>query len=174
MKSTGIITAIGILIILVVAGFAFYRSTTPEDANVSPANEDPSFIEVDNEEVSLEGDTIDEVQDMPTSAPEAPQNEASGILPANSEPITVSLTDTGFEPSELTVVSGTTVTFVNNGQAPHWPASDVHPTHEVLPEFDAKRGLTTGETYSHTFTKVGTWSMHDHLRPSSTGTITVE
>lgn len=167
MKSTGIITTLGVLIILIVAGFAFYRSTTP-DQEEPTVQEDQQFIEVDDGEVSLEGDTIDTMPE-----PNDSSGAAGGTLPTSREPITVSVTDTGFEPSEVTIVAGTTVTFVNNGQAEHWPASDVHPTHEVLPEFDSKRGLTTGETYSYTFTEPGTWSMHDHLRPSSTGTVIV-
>lgn len=90
------------------------------------------------------------------------------------EPTTIEITDTGFVPEEVTVLVGSTVRFVNNGQAAHWPASDVHPTHDILPEFDAKRGLTTGETYEYTFSEAGEWSMHDHLFPQFTGTIVVE
>ncbi|MBI3251353.1 MAG: hypothetical protein HYZ62_00405, partial [Candidatus Andersenbacteria bacterium] len=64
---------------------------------------------------------------------------------------TISITDTGFEPAQVTVAPGATVTFVNNGQALHWPASAPHPTHTALPGFDAKKGLATGESYSFTF-----------------------
>lgn len=90
------------------------------------------------------------------------------------EIVTVEIMDTGFVPAEVTIPVGTTVRFVNNGQAAHWPASDVHPTHDILPEFDAKKGLTTGDTYSYTFDTAGEWSMHDHLFPQFTGTIMVE
>jgi len=88
--------------------------------------------------------------------------------------VVVSMTDEGFTPTAVSLPVGGTVMFVNNGQGLHWPASDVHPTHEILPDFDAKRGLTTGERYSYTFTEPGNWRFHDHLHPSFTGTINIE
>ena len=96
------------------------------------------------------------------------------VTPATAgETVTISMTDTGFEPAEVTITAGDTVTFINNAQAAKWPASDVHPSHEVLPAFDAKRGLATGEEYSFTFTEPGTWKYHDHLRASQGGSVTV-
>jgi plastocyanin len=105
--------------------------------------------------------------------PDGAESPTSTPIPITNEQATVSLTDSGFSPPTLTVSSGTTVTFVNNGQGAHWPASDPHPTHTALAGFDAKRGLTTGESYSFTFTKVGSWNYHDHLNPTVRGTITV-
>lgn len=93
--------------------------------------------------------------------------------PATSA-MTVSMTDTGFSPATITVPAGTTVTFVNNGQAAHRPASNPHPTHTDLPGFDATRALQTGESYSFTFTKVGTWGYHDHPNPSTKGQVVVQ
>jgi plastocyanin len=94
--------------------------------------------------------------------------------PSTAQALTITIDDTSFTPAELTVDVGDTVTFVNNGQGAHWPASDPHPTHTNLPEFDAKRGLATGETYTVTFTKTGAWSYHDHLNPQMKGTVTVK
>ena len=56
----------------------------------------------------------------------------------------VTITDDGFEPSTLTVSSGTTVTFENESSDDSWPASDVHPTHQLYPGFDAKKPLLAG------------------------------
>ncbi len=86
----------------------------------------------------------------------------------------ISMDEVGFDPSELTIPVGTTVVFLNNGQAPHWPASDPHPTHTDLSAFDAKKGLATGESFSYTFTEAGTYGIHDHLNPKAKGTIIVE
>ncbi len=88
--------------------------------------------------------------------------------------MSISIGDEGFTPSTVTIPVGTTVTFTNNGQALHWPASDPHPVHTGLAGFDAKRGLATGETYSYTFTKAGTFGMHDHLNASLKGSIVVK
>lgn len=103
-----------------------------------------------------------------------PSPAHSPVVADGAQKVTVTIDESGFTPSTITIAAGTAVTFVNNGQAAHWPASDNHPTHDVLPEFDAKRGLSTGETYIHTFTKVGTWTLHDHLMPRLTGTVIVQ
>lgn len=88
--------------------------------------------------------------------------------------VIVSMTSGGFSPSSITVKAGTTVTFVNNDTIAHWPASNPHPTHTTLSAFDSKGKVMPGESYSHTFTDVGTWKYHCHLRPGSTGEVIVE
>lgn len=97
---------------------------------------------------------------------------AAGVT--GTEAVTITMSESGFSPSTVTIAAGTTVTFINNGQAAHWPASDVHPTHNILPSFDSKRGLATGDSYSYTFDEVGTWRCHDHLLPQFTCTIVVK
>jgi plastocyanin len=79
-----------------------------------------------------------------------------------------------FTPNEIKIQHGSTITFVNNSQKAMWVASDVHPTHEELAEFDAKRGVEPGETYSFTFEQPGTWGFHDHLNPTAVGVVVVE
>lgn len=86
----------------------------------------------------------------------------------------VEIMDDGFEPSTLTVTSGTTVTFENKSSDDAWPASDVHPTHQLYPGFDSKKPLLAGDSYSFEFTKTGTWGYHNHLEPDEQGTIVVE
>ncbi len=116
---------------------------------------------------------------------------AEETAPAD-EGVMVEITTEGFSPNSLTVTSGTTVKFVNtdSNERQHWPASAMHPTHEVYPGSGinkcsaAKRGevqifdscdpLRLGESFSFTFNEKGEWKYHDHLRPSSTGTIVVE
>lgn len=88
--------------------------------------------------------------------------------------VTVSIDDTGFTPSTLTIKSGTTVTFVNNGQGLHWVASDPHPTHTGLAGLDVRKGLATGEAFSFQFTKPGTFGIHDHLSTTLKATILVQ
>src|SRR5260221_11032052 len=48
----------------------------------------------------------------------------------------VILTDRGFMPSELTISQGSTVVFSSVRQKPFWPASNLHPSHTLYPEFD--------------------------------------
>jgi plastocyanin len=81
---------------------------------------------------------------------------------------------TGYEPKNITIDIGTTVTFVNNDAVALWPASNIHPTHGIYPEFDPKGEVAPGASWSFTFTKAGLWPYHDHLHPNVTGTISVE
>jgi plastocyanin len=80
----------------------------------------------------------------------------------------------GFSPSTLTVESGEKVTFENPSDEDKWPASNVHPTHQLYPGFDAENAVLSGESYSFTFERAGSWGYHDHLNPDVQGTIVVE
>ncbi len=94
----------------------------------------------------------------------------------------VQITSTGFVPATLTISAGDTVTFVNTDNIPHWPASDIHPTHRLYPElggcigstFDACHDILPGENWSFTFNHKGTWTYHDHKNPALVGTIVVQ
>jgi plastocyanin len=107
---------------------------------------------------------------------------AIGCTQEASEGNRVEITSSGFSPEILKIKPGDTVTFVNKDSNPHWPASNVHPTHMEYPEpggcigssFDACGPLNTGETFSFTFSREGTWRYHDHLNSGLTGTIIVE
>jgi plastocyanin len=85
----------------------------------------------------------------------------------------IDITENGFKPSEITVKQGTSVIFKNTDTDGHWPASNPHPTHTDLPGFDALQPIATGNTYSYTFTKLGTWGYHDHLHPNLHGSVIV-
>lgn len=98
---------------------------------------------------------------------------------------TITITSSGFSPSSLDILVGDTVTFINEDTSSRWPASASHPNHTVYPGssvskcggdeaiFDACHGLAVDETFEFTFNEIGTWNYHDHLSPSTTGSITV-
>lgn len=85
----------------------------------------------------------------------------------------VTYTDSGFAPSPLTVKANTTVTFVNESAGAMWVGSDPHPTHTLLAGFDQLASVPKGGSYEYTFTKVGTWTYHNHRRPSDKGQVVV-
>lgn len=85
----------------------------------------------------------------------------------------IDMTANGFSPSEISIKVGDTVNFVNTDTEIHWPASAMHPTHLLLPGFEALGGTAAGSTYAYTFTKTGTWGFHDHLHATSWGKIIV-
>ena len=94
--------------------------------------------------------------------------------PTAAQESTIEINEGGFLPSTITVKRGTPVRFINRGNAPHWPASGVHPIHQVCPGFDALKPIKPGESYSFTFTTAKTCPMHDHLNPSFKGSIVVQ
>ncbi len=90
-----------------------------------------------------------------------------------SNDIVVTGKSDGFYPSEIAIKKGTRVVWVNESGRPFWPASNLHPTHELYPEFDPKEPVPDGQAWSFTFKKIGDWPYHDHLRPSRRGIIKV-
>ncbi len=115
--------------------------------------------------------------------------EDSGIKEVDTGKINnlITITSSGFSPNRLEISAGESVTFINQDSSKHWPASNVHPTHTAYPGsdikkcqtndekniFDACKELANSEEYSFTFNEKGSWSYHDHLRPSLTGVIIV-
>lgn len=82
--------------------------------------------------------------------------------------------DDKYTPNEVTIKAGEAIIFVNKSSSNRWPASNIHPSHELYPEFDPKRELKPGESWTFTFKNTGKWRMHDHLAPYIKGIITVE
>jgi plastocyanin len=97
----------------------------------------------------------------------------SRSVPASGTMTVLIMPDNSFEPTTAFVKVGTTVTFKNNSDKPHWVASDPHPTHTDLPGFDAKGAIDPGASYTYTFDKVGRWLYHDHLSPAFGGAVEV-
>ena len=107
---------------------------------------------------------------------------------AGPQTFTVTITDDGYSPQSLTISSGDTVTWKNDGSQENWPASAIHPTHRVYPDsdivkcgtaeedniFDACRGLANEDEWSFTFDEAGSWGYHDHLHANLRGTIVVQ
>lgn len=87
---------------------------------------------------------------------------------------TVIMNKDSFEPEALTIKKCTKVIFKNQDKVLRWPASNLHPTHGIYPEFDPKQPVEAGKDWSFVFDRVGSWRYHDHLAPSTRGTVVVE
>ncbi|PIT90975.1 hypothetical protein COU17_02900 [Candidatus Kaiserbacteria bacterium CG10_big_fil_rev_8_21_14_0_10_49_17] len=85
----------------------------------------------------------------------------------------ITLTSFGFEPEEIDIAVGDTVVFSSERNTPFWPASNIHPTHEIYPAFDPQKPIDPEEEWAFTFTEPGKWRFHDHITANFTGTITV-
>jgi plastocyanin len=102
---------------------------------------------------------------------------AGTLTPAKAlgEPnVTIVRTNDGYTPNEVTVQKGDIVLWTNESDEYHWPASDLHPTHGVYPEFDPLTPIAPGEEWKFQFNEVGEWKFHDHIRANKTGTVNVD
>ena len=99
------------------------------------------------------------------------RDTASVVVPKDA--VIISMRQDEYVPSEITIKKGQTIVFKNESNEWRWPASNLHPTHDIYPEFDPKEPVGTGKSWAFRFDKSGSWSMHDHLAPYITGTITV-
>lgn len=100
------------------------------------------------------------------------QNTTPGKV-AGVTTTTVLMKEDSFEPETSTIKKGATVTFKNEDKVARWPASNLHPTHTIYPEFDPQQPVEAGQSWSFTFNKAGAWKYHDHLIPSIRGIIVV-
>ena len=84
---------------------------------------------------------------LPTAAPTPTATSIATVAIAQAQPtvaaadaVTIAYRDDGgFFPKRIDIEPGTTVIFRNDSTEPIWPASNIHPNHEVFPEFDANR-----------------------------------
>ena len=140
------------LIIIIVVGLAVAVAVFKKKSAIAPTNEPPT------PSASLN------VSPTPTPT-------ASTVV--KGQTITIVFAEGKANPANVSIQTGDTVKFINNDSVPHWPASGVHPTHQICPGFDSQRGLKAGESYSFTFRDVKTCPWHDHLKSSLNGQIEV-
>jgi len=162
-----IITIIVIVIIAAIAYFAF----TGTVAAPAPA-----------------GNTATTTETVDTAVTVTPEDTTASVA-APAAAAVITYTDAGFSPKTTTVKVGTTVRFVNNSSRGMWVASDQHPTHthydgtslqqhcsagvDTNGGFDECTAVNSGSVYSFTFPKAGTFTFHNHVQASDTGTVTV-
>ena len=92
---------------------------------------------------------------------------------AHSETQVIEMTPSGFVPPEVTVDQSSTIIFLNKDTQSRWPASNLHPTHEIYSEFDPKKPIEPGKSWSFKPKKAGEWKYHDHLLPHIRATLLV-
>lgn len=79
----------------------------------------------------------------------------------------VSMKDIQFQPGELEVKAGDTVTWVNDDSVGHDVTADNFSSGDP-------GGLQGGDTYEHTFDKAGTFDYVCKVHPGMEGTVTVK
>ena len=118
----------------------------------------------------------------PTKAPASTSTDTSQqsqtTTPANTKEgqeaaATIVYTDSGFEPSTITIKSGDTVRIENKSSMPLSFNSADHPSHTKQPELNIG-DVPEGGSREFVVTKVGTWGYHNHDNATDTGTIIVQ
>jgi plastocyanin len=97
---------------------------------------------------------------------EPPQpNAGTSATPAAPTNVEVRIMNFAFDPSEITVTQGSTVTWTNEDSMAHTVTSDGG-------NFESP-SIARGQSFSHTFNSAGTFSYQCSLHPSMTGKVTV-
>ena len=147
------------------------------------------FLFIGNTEVPLEENT--QVNNEPinnsNNLPQGDEN-LNEEDPVTTKSYEIVYTDNGYAPSEITIKAGDTVTFKNESSRNVWTASAMHPSHtvyagtslqqhcsqEINEAFDECKDSKTGESWSFTFKKTGTWGYHNHSFASHFGKVIVQ
>jgi len=82
---------------------------------------------------------------------------------SNAKDVTILIQNSVFQPSNITVEKGTTVTWLNTDR-------DIH---KIEGESFESDDLNRGDAYSYKFEAAGTYGFTDALNPSAKGEITV-
>ncbi len=149
-----------VIVVLVVLGLGWYVMAQNSSTDVTPSEQ-----------------TADTTGSQNTNVPASPPPQT----------VSVTYTDQGFTPASVNLKVGDTVTFVNQSTKKMWVASNQHPTHT---EYDGTSRTThcvagytgpkpfdecaTGDSYSFTFTQVGTTEYHNHINATDIGTVVVQ
>lgn len=168
MKSKIILAAA--LVALMAAGC---NKSVSQNTDNSQAAQDSSGIGI-NQNTSADANAA---TNTPVTSPTANAHYSDGSeadVPPTGAVKEIMITSRGFSPASVTINKGDYVKFTNQDTAAHWPASDPHPTHTGYPGFDALKALAQGETYTFQFQKAGTWGFHDHMHPTTHGTVIVK
>jgi len=100
----------------------------------------------------------------PTTPTESTTPAEESTTPAPNDTTTVEIRNNAFNPAQLHVAPGTTVTFVNNDNVPHTATSDTK-------LFDLE--IPPGSSYPVVLEGEGTVPYHCELHPEMKGTIVV-
>jgi hypothetical protein len=180
-------------VIIVVLGGVLIMSK-PKEAG-APVTDVPGPVEVGEETTAQEG-TIPSTQNESIGSPVAttpvnttpPRTTGTNVsVPTTPAPApfvaTVYYDGNDFIPEITTIVQGGTVVFENTGERMMWVGSNNHPDHTRYPvkstsdclgsSFDQCKASGKGTSWSYTFTELGDWSYHNHVRSVDQGKIIV-
>lgn len=110
----------------------------------------------------------------PSTQPTTPSQPTNPVdNTQESEPVTVTLDETGFSPKDVTVEAGTRIIWINKSAKDATVSSADHPTHQLYTRLNLGE-FGSGSSVQLVFDEAGTYGYHNHLNASQTGTVTVE
>jgi plastocyanin len=118
------------------------------------------------------GDDDSSDDDAATTEQQATTEQGSGGASGDAQAqkdVSVDVVDIDYDPREVTVAKGGTITWTNTGDLPHTVTKDGGPG----PDFSSDT-LNNGDTYEETFDTVGTIDYVCKIHPQQQGTITVK
>ncbi len=102
---------------------------------------------------------------------EQPADTGGGAAAGGGKAVEVGMEGIEFQPADVTVAVGGTVTWTNNESIPH----DVTKGDGPGPDFSSGRGnMMEGDTFEQTFDDAGKIDYVCTVHPNMTGTVTVE
>lgn len=120
---------------------------------------------------AMQPDESSQTADTSNHSPAANSGSHSESKQTETKPNNVTIEDYAFTPANLTVKKGTTVTWMNNDTAKHNVAAQPGKDGGGLPENAPLFGK--GETFTHTFDRVGTFEYLCTPHPYMRATVTV-
>jgi plastocyanin len=113
----------------------------------------------------------------PTSPSGGSGSGATGSPGPSGATITIG-SNGAVSPSQVTIIVGQSVTFVNNDSRTHDMASNPHPVHTDCPSMNAAGNLAPGQTkLTNAFGVARSCGFHDHSNPDNTalqGTVVIQ
>jgi amicyanin len=114
---------------------------------------------------TTEATTTEETATEDTTTEDTTTEETDG----GGEAASVDIVDIDYDPREITVPAGTTVTWTNTGDLPHTVTKDDGPGED----FDSGT-LQSGDTFEQAFTEPGTYDYLCTIHANQRGSVTVE
>jgi plastocyanin len=142
---------------------------TPQDPAAAPAPQPPpSEVPPPDTQETPDPTTTPPAPTEPNETPAAAPGPAAQVRAASSASVAIldgnSQSAFRFSPNSLTVNTGDTVTWTNNGAEPH----------DVTGDGLASGTMQSGQSYEHTFATAGTYSYICSIHPFMKGSVTVQ
>jgi LPXTG-motif cell wall-anchored protein len=179
-RGSTLLIAVGLLVVCLAIPATLVGAQAPApapSADVAATPQDPAEVPATQPQPSeVPPPDTQETQD-PTTTPPAPTEPSETTTPAPAPAAQVRAASSAsvaildgnsqsafrFSPSSLSVNTGDTVTWTNNGAEPH----------DVTGDSLASGTLDSGQSYSHTFASAGTYSYICSIHPFMKGSVTV-